>query len=91
VPGLRRIGGKAGVCGLFTFKNKSMNQHTIKAKFGNNGKIKGVTLTQNGETKEFAVSRKGKVFDGHKQIGILKRERLRWFDNQFKIVFSDPA
>lgn len=68
-----------------------MKQHTVKAEIGNNGKVKKVTLTQNGEVKEFVVSKKGKVFDGNTQVGVLKRERLRWYDNQFKVVFSDPA
>jgi len=64
-----------------------MKQHTVKIEMGNNGKAKKAILTQNGESKEFTVSKKGKVFDGNKQIGVLKRERLRWYDNQFKIVF----
>lgn len=66
-----------------------MKQHTVKATIGDNGKVQKVTLTQNGQSKEFLVSKKGVVFDGSRQIGRLKRERLRWFDNQFKIVFYD--
>jgi hypothetical protein len=67
-----------------------MKQHTVKAEMGKNGKVQKVFLTNNGETKEFSVSKKGKVFDGKDQIGILKRERLRWYDNQFKIIFIPP-
>lgn len=67
-----------------------MKQHTVKVETGNNGKVKKVILTQNGKSKEYFVSKKGKVFDGNTQIGVLKRERLRWYDNQFKIVFN-PA
>lgn len=65
-----------------------MKQHTVKAEIGNNGKVVKVTLTNNGVTKEYFVSKKGKVFDGNIQIGVLRRERLRWYDNQFKIVFT---
>ncbi len=64
-----------------------MKHYTVKAEFGNNRKVKKVTLTKNGEVKEFFVSKKGKVFDGGTQVGVLKRERLRWYDNQFKVVF----
>ena len=67
-----------------------MKQHTVKVEIGKNGKVKKVRLTQNGEVKEFLVSKKGKVFDGNTKVGVLKRERLRWYDNQFKVVFSSP-
>lgn len=66
-----------------------MKQHTVKILETKNGKTKSVRFTQNGDQKVFTVSKKGKVFDGNKEIGQLKRERLRWFDNQFKIVFND--
>ncbi len=66
-----------------------MKQHTVKILETKNGKTKSVLLTQNGEQKVLMVSKKGKVFDGNKEIGRLKRERLKWFDNQFKIVFND--
>jgi len=65
-----------------------MKQHTVKAEIGPNFKVKKITLTRNGVSKEYFVSKKGKVFDGNKQIGFLKRERIRWYDNQFKIVFN---
>ena len=65
-----------------------MKQHTVKAHFGTSGKVEKVSLTQNGDTKIYRVTKKGKVFDGEKQIGVLRRERLKWFDNQFKIFFN---
>lgn len=63
-------------------------QHTVKVEWGRTGKIEKVFLTRNGDTKELRVGKKRKVFDGEKLIGVLKQERIRWFDNQYKIVFT---
>ena len=65
-----------------------MKQHTVRVELEKNGKVVQVSLTQNGTTRLLSVSKKGKVFDGNTLVGVLKRERLMWYDNQFKIVFK---
>lgn len=66
-----------------------MKQHTVKVEDTRNGKVTKVSLTKEGVTTFYRVSKKGNILDGDLHIGVLKRECLRWFDNQFKIVFND--
>ena len=68
-----------------------MKQHTVKVEAEKNGKVTQVSLTRNGETAFLQVSKKGNIFDGTTLIGVLKREKGRWFENQYKIVFHSPA
>jgi len=65
-----------------------MDQHTIKVEETKNGKVTKVSLTIAGETKMLVVSKKGNIFDGEKQIGVLKKPKQRWFENNFFIVFA---
>lgn len=67
-----------------------MKQHTVKVNWSKTGKIESVDLTQNGVTETLKVSNKKTVLKDDKPIGKVKAEHTgKWYDNQYKIVFTN--
>lgn len=70
-----------------------MKQHTVKVLDQNNGGWPAlISITTKGETSFFEVKRSKKtkklnVIKDGQIIGTLKKQRLKWYDNQYLIEY----